>query len=281
MLLFLLLTVLQASPVTRTDPAMYVVGPNDVLQITVFNQPQLSGKFSVEADGTVTFPLVGRVSVGGKDIRAAENEVKGRLAAGYLKDPQVTVTVEHYRSQQIIMMGEVRQPGTLQFTGSMTLLEALARVGSTTEHAGMEVVIVRSSATGVSAVPALPNPNGAVPAVPNPHGAGADTIRVNLKTLQSGALTENVVLRAGDTVFVPRAETIFVSGHVKTPGEYPIRTGMTVRQALALAGGVTDRGSTRRMQVIRMVDGKEVTVSVELTTIVQSGDTVVVRERFF
>lgn len=280
MLLLLLLTALQALPPTRSDPASYVVGPNDVLQITVFNQPQLSGKFSVEADGTLTFPLVGRVSVGGKDIRAAENEVKGRLAAGYLKDPQVTIAVEQYRSQQIIMMGEVRQPGTLQFTGSMTLLEALARVGSTTEHAGMEVVIVRSAATGSGAVPAPQNPN-VVPPLPNPNGAGPETIRVDLKTLQSGTLTENVVLRAGDTVFVPRAATVFVSGHVKTPGEYAIRTGMTVRQAIALAGGVTDRGSTRRLQIIRQVDGKEVTISVDLTTLVQSGDTVVVRERFF
>ena len=279
MLLLLLLTALQALP-TRTDPALYVVGPNDVLQITVFNQPQLSGKFAVEADGTLTFPLVGRVSVGGKDIRSAENEVKGRLAAGFLKDPQVTIAVEHYRSQQIIMMGEVRQPGTLQFTGSMTLLEALARVGSTTENAGMEVVIVRSAATGSGAVPAPQNPN-LVPPLPNPNGAGPETIRVNLKTLQSGTLTENVVLRAGDTVFVPRAATVFVSGHVRTPGEYPIRTGMTVRQAIALAGGVTDRGSTRRLQIIRQVDGKEVTISVDLTTIVQSGDTLVVRERFF
>ena len=280
MLFLLLLTALQALPPTRSDPASYVVGPNDVLQITVFNQPQLSGKFSVEADGTLTFPLVGRVLVGGKDIRAAENEVKGRLAAGYLKDPQVTIAVEHYRSQQIIMMGEVRQPGTLQFTGSMTLLEALARVGSTTEHAGMEVVIVRSSATGSGAVPAPQNPN-LVPLLPNPNGAGPETIRVDLKTLQSGTLTENVVLRAGDTVFVPRATTVFVSGHVKTPGEYAIRTGMTVRQAIALAGGVTDRGSTRRLQIIRQVEGKEVTISVDLTTLVQSGDTVVVRERFF
>ena len=89
-----------------------------------------------------------------------------------------------------------------------------------------------------------------------------------------------MALRAGDTIFVPRAPTVFVSGQVKTAGEYVIRSGMTVRQALALAGGVTDRGSTRRLQIIRRTDGKEVTMSVNLQTTVQPGDTIVVRERF-
>ena len=101
-----------------------------------------------------------------------------------------------------------------------------------------------------------------------------------MQNLQAGALSENVALRAGDTIFVPRAATVFVSGQVKSAGEYVIRTGMTVRQALALAGGVTDRGSTRRLQIIRQVDGKEVTLDVNLQTAVQQGDTVVVRERF-
>ena len=269
MLILLLLLALQAERPAVPDPGLYIVGPNDVLTITVFNQPQLSGKFPVEADGALTFPLVGRVTVGGKSIRAAEDEMRRRLAAGYLKDPQVSVSVEQYRSQQVIMMGEVRQPGTLQFTGAMTLLEALARVGSTTEHAGPEAVIVRP-------------PAGAPPeAALNSNNPNVETIRVDLASLQKGALAQNFVLRAGDTVFVPRAATLFVSGHVKTPGEYPIRAGMTVRQAITLAGGVTDRGSTRRLQIIRQVNGKETTISADLTTIVQQGDTIVVRERFF
>jgi len=272
MLILLLITALQAVPPLPPDPGLYVVGQNDVLMITVFNQPQLSGKFAVEADGSLTFPLVGRVAVGGKSIRAAEDEMRGLLANGFLKDPQVSITVEQYRSQQVIMMGEVRQPGPLQFTGSMTLLEALARVGSTTERAGTEVIIVRSSPGSTA-----PAPVSAL----NPNSPNADTIRVDLATLQAGTLTQNVALRAGDTVFVPRAATVFVSGHVRTPGEYAIRAGMTVRQAIALAGGVTDRGSTRRLQILRQVNGKETTVSADLTTIVQSGDTIVVRERFF
>jgi len=267
MLILLLLTALQTAPAAATEPSTYIVGASDVLAITVFNQPQLSGKFAVETDGTLAFPLVGRVPVGGLSIRAVEDEIRRRLSAGYLTDPRVSVTVEQYHSQQIFVMGEVKQPGSLQFTGAMTLIEALARVGSTTDRAGAEAMIVRS--TGEPAT-----------AAQSPNGSNAETIRVDLQSLQTGALSQNVALRAGDTIFVPRAATVFVTGQVKTAGEYAMRTGMTVRQALALAGGVSERGSTRRIQIVRVAEGKEVTLGANLQTPVQPGDTIVVRERF-
>jgi len=276
MLILFLLAALQAAPApaapTTPDPRLYTVGPNDVLLVTVYNQPQLSGKFNVEADGTVSVPLLGRVAAGGLSVRAIEDKVRERLlAAGYLNDPKVTVVVDQYRSQQIFVMGEVKQPGSLQFTGSMTLIEALARAGSTTERAGMEVMVVRSPSGSGSGAPA-----------PSPNATDANTIRVNLQGLQSGALSQNVPLQPGDTIFVPRAETVFVSGEVRNPGEYVIRTsGMTVRQALALAGGLTERGSSRRVQIVRLVNGKEVTINVTLQEALKAGDTIVVHERFF
>jgi polysaccharide export outer membrane protein len=270
MLILLLMMALQA-PAAATDPALYIVGPNDVLTITVFNQPQLSGKFPVEADGTLPFPLLGRVAVGGLSIRAVEDEMRRRLAAGYVKDPHVSVTMEQYRSQQIFVMGEVRQPGSLPFTGAMTLIEALARVGSTTERAGPEAVIVRSRTAG-SDTNATPQTGDT---------SNVENIRINLRSLQTGTLSQNVALRPGDTIFVPRAETVFVLGQVRTAGEYPIRSGMTVRHVLALAGGMTERGSSRRIQIVRQIDGKEVTIGVNLRSSVQPGDTIVVRDRLF
>jgi polysaccharide export outer membrane protein len=254
--------------------AEYIVGPNDALTITVFDQPQLTGKYIVQADGTFTFPLLGRLQVGGLTLQAVENEVRDRLAKGYLKNPQVGVSVDEYRSQQIFVMGEVRSPGSLQFTGSMTLIEALARAGSTTERAGLEAVIVRAAREGAAP------PDAATLARAETANDG-NVVRVNLETLQRGALTQNLMLRSGDTIFVPRAETVFVSGQVNRPGEYVIRPGMTVRQVLSLAGGVTDRGSTRRIQIIRQVDDKETTTSADLQERVRNGDTVLVRERFF
>lgn len=259
-----------ASGVQQSD---YVVGPNDILGITVYDQPQLSRTYSVQADGSLTFPLIGRVKVGGLTTPAVENELRQRLSQGFLKNPQVGVIVEQYRSQQIFVIGEVRTPGSLQFTGSMTVLEALARVGSTTERAGSEAVIVRPPAGSTT-------PDAAAVARAQQEN-GSNVIRIDLQRLQSGALAQSVILQGGDTIFVPRADSVFVSGHVTSAGEYPIRKGMTVRQVLALAGGVTDRGSTGRIQIIRKINGEERTIGVNLQDVVQPNDTIIVRERFF
>jgi polysaccharide export outer membrane protein len=254
------------------QPRPYVVGPNDVLAVTVFNQPQLTGKYVVEADGMFTFPLLGRVNVGGLTLRAVEDQLRERLAKGYLRDPQVAVAVEKYRSQHVYVMGEVREPGAIELSGPITLIEALARAASTTDRAGNVALVVRSS-------------NGAVPdaaAIEKASGlTDAAVVRVDLQGLQSGTLSQNVALWPGDTVFVPRAEPVVVSGHVRTPGEYFLRRAMTVRQMIALAGGVTERGSTRRIQILRQVDGVETTISADLKDQVQPGDTIVVRERLF
>jgi len=272
----LLLSTLQAvppPPEASPDRRLYIVGPNDVLVISVYDQPQLTGRYEVDADGTFTFPLIGRVTAGGLSLRAVEDEIGGRLARGFLKNPQVSVAVERYRSQQIFVMGEVQRPGPLEFTGSMTLIEALARAGSTTERAGFDALVVRPRRGGPAPDLAAVARSGESP--------DAKVIRVDVQTLQGGTLSQNIALEGGDTVFVPRAETVFVSGQVRSPGEYVIRRGMTVRQLLALAGGVTDRGSTRRIQVVRKVNTEEVTTAADLTDPVQAGDTVVVRERLF
>jgi polysaccharide biosynthesis/export protein len=253
----------------------YIVGPNDVLGITVYDQPQLSRSYIVQADGSLTFPLVGRVKVVGMSAPTIENELRERLSQGFLKNPQVGVIVEQYRSQQVFVIGEVRQPGSLQFTGAMTVLEALARAGSTTDRASNEALIVRPPAG------AAPPDAAAIVRAQQPNTSGAEVIQIDLQGLQSGALSQNFTLHGGDTIFVPRVPSVFVSGHVNTAGEYPIRKGMTVRQVLALAGGVTDRGSTGRIQIIRKIDGQERTIGANLQDLVQPNDTIIVRERFF
>jgi len=261
----------------QAGPKDYLVGPNDVLLITVFDQPQLTGKYVVQADGTITFPFLGRLKAGGMSMQSVEDDVRERLkSGGFLRQPQVAVAVDQYRSQQVFVMGEVRQPGSLQFTGAMTVIEALARAGAPTERAGSEAVIVRGTAAAeVAADPTLIERMETA--------SGSEVIRLDLEALQSGVLTQNVPLQSGDTIFVPRAKSVFVSGQVKSAGEYVIRKGMTVRQVLALAGGITDRGSTGRIQILRRIanDNREMTLSVVLDDIVQPGDTVVVRERFF
>src|SRR4029078_5804284 len=91
--------------------ADYVIGPQDVLTIQVFDQADLGGKYTVETDGTSSFPLIGRVTAGGLTLRNFEGELKKKLADGYFRNPQVTVAIEQYRRQPVFVVGEVRHPG--------------------------------------------------------------------------------------------------------------------------------------------------------------------------
>lgn len=262
--------VLSLGAVVAAQVNNYVVGPQDVLAITSYDQQDLSGKYAVEADGSFTFPLIGRVTVGGLTLRDVEKVLRTKLADGFFKNPQVSVAVEQYRSQRVFVMGEVRTPGPYPLAGEMTLIEALARAGSTTEHAAGEVLIVRSGGAGRPAGPVLPE-----------QGSGREVVRVDIKALQSGLLSSNAVLQDGDTIFVPRSELVYVFGQVNRPGSYALQRGTTVLQALALAGGVTDRGTTGRLRIARVVDGKKTEVRVKVGDLVLPGDTVIVPERFF
>jgi polysaccharide export outer membrane protein len=246
----------------------YVIGPQDVLTIQVFDQADLGGKYTVETDGTFSFPLIGRVTAGGMTLRKFEVELKRKLADGYFKNPQVAVAIELYRSQRVFVMGEVRNPGPVPLTGGMTLIEALARAGSTLASSSGEVAIVRA-------------PQGAKgPTLPDPE-IGAHILRASIRDLEGGSMKQNIELRDGDTIFVPRAESAYVFGQVKAPGAYAIQKDTTILQALSLAGGVTENGAMNRIKVVRIVNGEKKELKVKLTDLVRPGDTIIVPERYF
>ncbi len=246
----------------------YLIGPQDVLTIQVFDQADLGGKYTVETDGTFSFPLIGRITAGGLTLRNFESELKKKLADGYFKNPQVTVAVELYRSQRVFVMGEVRNPGPVPLTGGMTLIEALARAGSTLPSSSGEVAIVR----------APQRPQGSALAGPE---QAADILRASIRDLEGGSLRQNIELRDGDTIFVPRAESAYVFGQVKAPGAYSIQKDTTVLQALSLAGGVTENAAINRIKVVRIVNGGKKEIKVKFTDLVKPGDTIIVPERYF
>jgi polysaccharide export outer membrane protein len=260
LLLTVLLCGLAAPAAAQTN---YIVGPQDVLTVTVFGENELSGKYTVEQDGTFTFPQIGRIKAGGLTMRDLEQELKTKLADGYLKNPQVAVAIENYRSQRILVLGEVRSPGEYQLNGEMTLLAALARAGSTTPTAGREATIVRPRRNQQAGEEA------------------SEVIRIDLSDLQAGNIVLNMTLLDGDTINVPKAQSVFVAGQVKSPGAYAVEPGATVLQVISLAGGLTDRGSDSRIRVQRTVSGKQVEVGVKLTDLIKPGDTIIVKERFF
>lgn len=255
----------------QTPSPDYVVGPQDVLTIMSYDQADLSGKFVVEADGTFTFPLIGRFKAGGLTLRQVEATLKKRLIdEGFFRNPQISAAVESYKSQKVFVVGEVRNPGTYVLSGNMTLIEVIARAGSTLPTATGDVVIVRAGSGTAAGIP------------PVNRDDDTDVVRVNLRDLENGVFSQNAVLQDGDTIFVPRGESLYVFGQVRNPGAYPVQQkNTTVLQALSLAGGITDRGSTSRIRIIRIVKGERVELRVNLTDHVQAGDTIVVPQRFF
>jgi polysaccharide export outer membrane protein len=260
-----------ASPAVARD---YVVGPQDVLNITSQDDPALSGKFTVEADLTFTFPLLGRVRAGGLTLRDVESQLQAKLVSeGYFKDPQIMVSIEQYKSQKVFIVGEVRNPGAYALSGDMRLVEALALAGSTLPTAAGEVVVVPAGSDSIVVKPA---------SVDEAEASGTPVVRVNLRDLQNGAFQQNVQLNGGDTVFVLKAENIYVFGQVKNPGAYPLQQDVTtVLQGLALAGGVTDRGATSRVEIVRTIKGEQKKLKVKLEDPLLPGDTIVVPQRFF
>jgi polysaccharide export outer membrane protein len=247
--------------------ANYVVGPEDILAVTVFNEAQLSGRYRVENDGHFSYPFLGRVKAGGATVADVAAALRGRLADGYLRNPQVTVEVEQFRSQSVFVIGEVRTPGKYMLSGAVSLIEALAQAGSVTQQAGGEVLILH------------PRDGVRRPGAILPERTDADVQRVNLHEIETGRLSKNVDIRDGDTIFVPKAERFFVTGFVRTPGSYTLEPNMTVLQAISMAGGVTERGSGRRLRVTRVVGGERKDFDAKPTDLVQPGDTISVRQR--
>lgn len=263
----ILLVLLSAQgPAPARHDINYVVGPADILRVTVFNEPQLSGHFRIENDGTFNYPFLGRVKASGLTVAAVAAAVKEGLGAGYLRDPQITVEVVEFRSQSVFVMGEVRTPGKYVLSGSVTLLDALAQAGSITGAAGADVLILHPKQQMANA-PTLP-------------GQGdAEIEHVSLREIEEGKLSRNVAIRDGDTIFVPKIDRFYVIGMVRNAGSYPLERNMTVLQAISTAGGVSERGSNRRLKIIRIVDNKRKELNAKPTDIVEPGDTIVVPQR--
>jgi polysaccharide export outer membrane protein len=249
-----------AQPATPVPPERYVIGPADTLSITVVGEPDLTNKYRVDADGTITLPYVGRQAAAGSTVIDLQTKLIALLKDGYLQNPQVLIDVDVYKARSVLVVGEVRSPGKVQLTGlTMSLLEALALAGSPTGAAANEVIVVHT---------------------PKP-GEPAKEITVNRRDLELGRAGLDVTLQDGDLINVPTAKRFWVSGQVRNPGNYVLDPGMTVAQALILAGGLTERGSDRRLTFVRTLNGKIVEVAAKMDDKVQPNDEIKVGSRLF
>jgi polysaccharide export outer membrane protein len=252
-----------AAASSRTTPE-YVVGNQDRLAITVVDEPALTRVITVGSDGAFDYPFIGMVKAAGATLRSIQQDITARLKEKYLRNPQVSIEVESYRSQVVYVWGQVRNPGAVTLMGNISLTEALAKAGSPTPDAGTYIEISRRPATGAA-----------------PAEEGAKPERVSMSELQTGR-AQSVSLSDGDTVFVPKAEMVFVTGYVRNAGPFLHDAAMTVSRALSMAGGVTEKGSRTRIRITRQVDGKQVVIKdVRLDDVVLPGDSIEVLSRIW
>lgn len=263
---------------TRQQSAQnYVIGPKDVVSIVCLDDPALTGKFTVEADGTFTVPYIGVVKAAELTVREFEEAVKKSLKEGrFFTNPRISVSIDQYRSQYVILMGEVGKPGVYPLTGGMTLLDLIAQSGALTPAASGTILIVPARASRAEQPADGLTPGGGTP------NADSGIIRADLSQLQRGILDRTIELHDGDTVIAPQAERVYILGEVKSPGAHPVQATTTVQQLLALAGGQTVDANLNKIKITRFEKGVRVEFkNVKLTEIVKPGDTVIVPAKFF
>ena len=262
--------VLAAPWIAAAQQQSYRIGQGDILKVAVWSQPELSGEFTVDVAGGITIPLIGSVKAEGSTVEQVEKAIRDRLADGYVVNPQVAIGVAQFKSQRVFVVGEVRTPGVVPLSGVLTLLEALTRVGSFTEHAGGDLVVIRPPEGKETNGPVLAGEPGA-----------REVARMDVGALQSKGPTSNIELLDGDTVVVPRAEVIYVNGQVNSPGTFSYERDMTVLMAISRAGGINDMGSNRRIRIVRIVGGKRTELKASVADKILPGDAVHVGNRWF
>ena len=252
------------TPVGRMPPPAAVpgfqIGAGDTVDITVLGRPELSASGNVSGDGLITAALVGAVPVLGLTPQQAARRIAQAYKDGqYLVDPQVTVTLRDYQSQQLSVLGEVKSPGRFPMRTRLSILDALALAGGINDSGAQLAYILR------------------------PEDSVVTRYEIDLDALlQAGAGQQYFELLAGDTVVVPKAELFYIYGEVKSPNAYKLKPGLTVIQALSLAGGLTDKGSDRRIDIRRRDDEGELrTQAATLSDALLPNDVIYVRERLF
>ncbi|HWO40414.1 MAG TPA: polysaccharide biosynthesis/export family protein [Candidatus Eisenbacteria bacterium] len=215
---------------TNSSPADYRIGPDDLIQITIYNIPEQEARITprtvllrVSQQGSVVAPLVGELPIGGMTTREAERELAKRYAK-YIRDPQIGVLVTEYR-QRVSVMGAVQKPGVFELTGPKSVIDMLALAGGVTEKAGNQVHLYRQDSQGR-------RQSAVIDLLVLASGGSAGSLATG-----ADAAAVNMPVQGGDVINVPHAGTFFVDGAVRKPGSYPLGRHYTLTQALAMAGG--------------------------------------------
>ena len=231
------------------------------MTLHIDEDPTLGGPVTVADDGTLRLPYAGSVQVGGLSPDAAARRAEQALKDGkFFVNPHVTITVTTALSQRVSVLGEVKTPGRYPIDARTSILDLIAQAGGFTDTAADVIYVSRSDSAGHTT-----------------------KFPVNLKGLSDphNTMTDKF-LHGSDSVFVPRADKFYILGEVQKPDMYKLQPNMTVVQAMSLAGGITAKGSSRRVEIKRRgPNGAETVVKPKLDDFVQPDDVIRVKESIF
>jgi len=240
----------------------YRLGVGDVLHILVYQNPDLTLDARVSDSGYVSFPLLGALKVGGLTVSETEALIANGLKKGdFVKSPQVTVVLMQVRGSQVSVLGQINRPGRYPLEQAQTRLsDVLAQAGGITTATGSDIVVVTGTRSG------------------KPMRIEIDLPRV----FAAQDAQTDLLLQNNDVVWVDRAPLVYIYGEVQRPGAERIERGMTVMQALASGGGLTQRGTERGITIHRRTDsGKVEELKPTMDSFVRDGDVIYVRESLF
>ncbi len=274
----------------KSEQETYKIGRDDVLDISVWQSPDLTKTLPVASDGTITYPILGTIPALGLTPAQLQENISGKLAQGYVKDPKVTIAVKEYNSKKILVFGEVSKPGLYKLKGKIPLLELLFTVGGVKPDA-KRMTVIRSTSGEEDATPAALTPSEGESET-SAEEITQKPLEVDLIALLSkGDLSQNIFILPGDTVYVSSGtgEKYYVLGQVRKPGPYEWVQEITVLEAIKSGGGPTEKAALNRITIRKQgpQGGKE-TLKVNIGEIMQgkrkddviikAGDVVVVPE---
>jgi polysaccharide export outer membrane protein len=239
----------------------YLLGPGDVIKISVFQNADLSLQTRVSENGTITYPLIGTVQIGGLSTSAAERRIAQMLKEGsFLIDPQVTVLIDQIHGNQVDAIGQFNRPGRYPLETTQTKLADLIAQAGGIATGGSDTVIFAGKRDG--------------------HKVWQ---QIDLgKMFVNNEMEDDFYLQSGDVLFVDRAPVFYIYGEVQRPGSYRVERNMTLVQALAAGGGLTPRGTQRGVRIKRKdVGGKREEIKPDLDEPVKPEDVIYVREGIF
>jgi polysaccharide biosynthesis/export protein len=236
----------------------YKLAPRDVIEVIVEDAPELSVNYTINSNGVIPLRFLGALPVAGKTTDEVGKIITDGLRGRYLQDPKVYVSVKQYNSRTFFIQGAVRNPGVYVVSGKPSLFRLLSIAGGLQENHGFVAYVFREVPAKPEKLEAGPSQNGdnnMVKGIINAakgdakgtdaKGAAAavegepdyELITANIGGMLKGRLGSNLIVHPGDVVYVPPADVFYIAGEVRAPGQFNLRQGITLRQAISLAGG--------------------------------------------